>query len=109
MLLEYLQDYTDRVKPLLDQNDLYGRVLTDFEKKWDSGTFPGWPVGPPVRFQCHCWCFSSARVSADLLPLSLQREASSALTHAGAHLDLSAFSSWEVKYFSSHVQLRCLA
>lgn len=44
MLLEYLQDYTDRVKPLLDQNDLYDKVLLDFEKKWDSGTFPGWPV-----------------------------------------------------------------
>uniref|UniRef100_A0A3P9IVA9 Splicing factor 3a subunit 3 n=1 Tax=Oryzias latipes TaxID=8090 RepID=A0A3P9IVA9_ORYLA len=44
MLLEYLQDYTERVKPLLDQNDLYGKVLTDFEKKWDNGTFPGWPV-----------------------------------------------------------------
>uniref|UniRef100_A0AAQ4RAV4 Splicing factor 3a, subunit 3 n=1 Tax=Gasterosteus aculeatus aculeatus TaxID=481459 RepID=A0AAQ4RAV4_GASAC len=43
MLLEYLQDYTDRVKPLLDQNELYGKVLLDFEKKWDNGTFPGWP------------------------------------------------------------------
>ncbi|XP_043994397.1 splicing factor 3A subunit 3 [Gambusia affinis] len=66
MLLEYLQDYTDRVKPLLDQNELYGKVLIDFEKKWENGTFPGWP-----------------------------KETSSALTHAGAHLDLSAFSSWE--------------
>uniref|UniRef100_A0A8C9VRY7 Splicing factor 3a, subunit 3 n=1 Tax=Scleropages formosus TaxID=113540 RepID=A0A8C9VRY7_SCLFO len=66
MLLEYLQDYTDRVKPLLDQNELYGKILADFEKKWDNGTFPGWP-----------------------------KETSSALTHAGAHLDLSAFSSWE--------------
>lgn len=44
MLLEYLQDYTDRVKPLLDQNELYNKVLTDFEKKWDIGNFPGWPV-----------------------------------------------------------------
>ena len=44
MLLEYLQDYTDRVKPLLDQNELYGKVLLDFEKKWENGTFPGWPV-----------------------------------------------------------------
>lgn len=44
MLLEYLQDYTDRVKPLLDQNELYGKVLADFEKKWENGTFPGWPV-----------------------------------------------------------------
>lgn len=44
MLLEYLQDYTDRVKPLLDQNDLYGKVLSEFEKKWENGTFPGWPV-----------------------------------------------------------------
>lgn len=58
MLLEYLQDYTDRVKPLLDQNDLYGRVLTDFEKKWDSGTFPGWPVGSPFRCH-HRWWFCS--------------------------------------------------
>uniref|UniRef100_A0A674D882 Splicing factor 3a, subunit 3 n=1 Tax=Salmo trutta TaxID=8032 RepID=A0A674D882_SALTR len=66
MLLEYLQDYTERVKPLLDQNDLYGKILGEFEKKWEMGTFPGWP-----------------------------KETSSALTHAGAHLDLSAFSSWE--------------
>ncbi|XP_033375481.1 splicing factor 3A subunit 3 isoform X2 [Parus major] len=66
MLLEYLQDYTDRVKPLLDQNELFGKIQTEFEKKWENGTFPGWP-----------------------------KETSSALTHAGAHLDLSAFSSWE--------------
>ncbi|XP_016412870.1 splicing factor 3A subunit 3-like, partial [Sinocyclocheilus rhinocerous] len=66
MLLEYLQEYTDRVKPLLDQNELYGKILAEFEKKWESGMFPGWP-----------------------------KETSSALTHAGAHLDLSAFSSWE--------------
>uniref|UniRef100_A0A8C4T338 Splicing factor 3a, subunit 3 n=1 Tax=Erpetoichthys calabaricus TaxID=27687 RepID=A0A8C4T338_ERPCA len=66
MLLEYLQDYTDRVKPLLDQNELYEKILNEFEKKWENGTFPGWP-----------------------------KETSSALTHAGAHLDLSAFSSWE--------------
>lgn len=48
MLLEYLQDYTDRVKPLLDQNELYNKVLTDFEKKWDIGNFPGWPVSSRV-------------------------------------------------------------
>lgn len=50
MLLEYLQDYTDRVKPLLDQNELYGKVLSDFEKKWENGTFPGWPVSSPDKF-----------------------------------------------------------
>uniref|UniRef100_A0A2K6UM94 Matrin-type domain-containing protein n=1 Tax=Saimiri boliviensis boliviensis TaxID=39432 RepID=A0A2K6UM94_SAIBB len=66
MLLEYLQDYTDRVKPLQDQNELFGKIQAEFEKKWENGTFPGWP-----------------------------KETSSALTHAGAHLDLSAFSSWE--------------
>lgn len=44
MLLEYLQDYTDRVKPLLDQNELFGKIQTEFEKKWENGTFPGWPV-----------------------------------------------------------------
>lgn len=44
MLLEYLQDYTDRVKPLLDQNELFGKIQAEFEKKWENGTFPGWPV-----------------------------------------------------------------
>uniref|UniRef100_A0A8D2M8V9 Uncharacterized protein n=1 Tax=Zonotrichia albicollis TaxID=44394 RepID=A0A8D2M8V9_ZONAL len=66
MLLEYLQGYTDRVEPLLDQNELFEKTQTEFEKKRENGTFPGWP-----------------------------KETSSALTHAGAHLDLSAFSSWE--------------
>uniref|UniRef100_A0A2K5F0J1 Splicing factor 3A subunit 3 n=1 Tax=Aotus nancymaae TaxID=37293 RepID=A0A2K5F0J1_AOTNA len=55
-----------RVKPLQDQNELFGKIQAEFEKKWENGTFPGWP-----------------------------KETSSALTHAGAHLDLSAFSSWE--------------
>lgn len=41
-------------------------VSKDFELQWEVGTFPGWP-----------------------------KEASGALTHSGAHLDLSAFSSWE--------------
>ncbi|XP_064473083.1 splicing factor 3A subunit 3-like [Ornithodoros turicata] len=65
-LLEYLQDYSLRVKPLLDLNQEMDNVVADFEKQWEGGTFPGW-----------------------------QKEAGSALAHAGAHLDLSAFSSWE--------------
>uniref|UniRef100_UPI00358EDC32 splicing factor 3A subunit 3 n=1 Tax=Myxine glutinosa TaxID=7769 RepID=UPI00358EDC32 len=65
-LLDYLQDYTDRVKPLLDQNELHGKIQMDMERKWETGVFPGWP-----------------------------KETSSALAHSGAHLDLSAFSSWE--------------
>ena len=44
MLLENLQDYTDRVKPLQDQNELFGKIQNEFEKKWENGTFPGWPV-----------------------------------------------------------------
>ncbi|KAL4680700.1 hypothetical protein H8959_022641 [Pygathrix nigripes] len=66
MLLENLQDYTDRVKPLQDQNELFGKIQAESEKKWENGTFPGW-----------------------------SKETSGALTHAGAHLDLSAFSSRE--------------
>ncbi|KAM7309233.1 putative splicing factor 3A [Ixodes scapularis] len=65
-LLDYFQDYTLRVKPLLDINQEMENVMADFEKQWEAGTFPGW-----------------------------QKEAGSALAHAGAHLDLSAFSSWE--------------
>ncbi|KTF72507.1 hypothetical protein cypCar_00040838 [Cyprinus carpio] len=88
MLLEYLQEYTERVKPLLDQNELYGKILAEFEKKWESGMFPGWPVG----------LCSGDRINELYRPyyyMCSRKETSSALTHAGAHLDLSAFSSWE--------------
>ncbi|XP_071455361.1 splicing factor 3A subunit 3 [Hetaerina americana] len=65
-LLEYLHDYTQRVKPLLDINTEMENVVLEFITHWENGTFPGWP-----------------------------KEAGSALTNIGAHLDLSAFSSWE--------------
>ncbi|UYV64273.1 SF3A3 [Cordylochernes scorpioides] len=65
-LLDYLQDYTNRVKPLLDLNEEIEHVVDEFEKQWDNGNFPGWA-----------------------------KETGGALTHTGAHLDLSAFSSWE--------------
>lgn len=43
-LLEYLQDYCSRVKPLLDLNEVMEKVLNEFEKQWDKDLFPGWPV-----------------------------------------------------------------
>jgi len=171
MLLEYLQEYTDRVKPLLDQNELFGKIQTEFEKKWENGTFPGWPVSScefsvkQLWIQCECFCvcdgfpmhclceiiaevefeenlhlkvaflklcllliFSVISLHGSVIEcfcvwnellfcmlddciawrvkeyhtdvpcvFSWQKETSSALTHAGAHLDLSAFSSWEVR------------
>lgn len=65
-LLGYMEDYCMRVKPLMDLHEEMGSVNKDFEEQWTDGSFPGWP-----------------------------KETSGALTHAGAHLDLSAFSSWE--------------
>ncbi|PVD28299.1 hypothetical protein C0Q70_10886 [Pomacea canaliculata] len=65
-LLDYLSQYLSKVKPLLDQNETMEQVQTQFELDWADGVVPGWP-----------------------------KEATGALTHAGAHLDLSAFSSWE--------------
>ncbi|XP_067675220.1 splicing factor 3A subunit 3-like [Haliotis asinina] len=65
-LLDYMADYTTRVRPLLDLNEEVDGVQKEFEKIWSDGMFPGWP-----------------------------KEATGALTHSGAHLDLSAFSSWE--------------
>ena len=65
-LLEYLGDYIVRVKPLFDLNTEMDRMKTDFAVQWAEGSFPGWP-----------------------------KEATGALMHGGAHLDLSAFSSWE--------------
>ena len=66
MLLDYLYDFTKRVQPLLDLNTELEDVRTEFEPKFNSGEFQGWP-----------------------------KETGGALTHTGAHLDLSAFSSSE--------------
>merc|ERR1712156_1089247 len=65
-VLDYLYDFTRRVKPLLNLSDEMSEVYGDFEPKFIAGEFPGWP-----------------------------KETGGALTHTGAHLDLSAFSSPE--------------
>lgn len=65
-LLNYLFDYTKRTKPLMDINEELSEAQKDFEGKFSSGDFPGWP-----------------------------KETGGALAHTGAHLDLSAFSSPE--------------
>ncbi|KAK7107124.1 splicing factor 3A subunit 3-like [Littorina saxatilis] len=65
-LLDYLSHYLSKVKPLLDQHEVLEVVQSQCESDWMEGIVPGWP-----------------------------KEATGALTHAGAHLDLSAFSSWE--------------
>uniref|UniRef100_A0A667XVY4 Splicing factor 3a, subunit 3 n=1 Tax=Myripristis murdjan TaxID=586833 RepID=A0A667XVY4_9TELE len=72
MLLEYLQDYTDRVKPLLDQNELYGKVLTDFDKKWENGTFPGWPVSGCGCLDEQCFNTCLDRLKSALMALGLK-------------------------------------
>lgn len=65
-LLQYLKGFLSRIKPLLDQAHEMGVAHQEFAKQWEAGTFPGWP-----------------------------KETGGALTNVGAHLDLSAFSSWE--------------
>jgi len=66
-LLEYLHDFTQRIRPLMDISEEMGHVAKDFEAKFEAGEFPGWPKERP----------------------------GGALAHTGAHLDLSAFSSPE--------------
>ncbi|XP_033635336.1 splicing factor 3A subunit 3-like [Asterias rubens] len=66
LLLDYLHSYTRRLKPLLEMSEELEKVRITYESQWESGSFPGWG-----------------------------KEAASALAHAGAHLDLSAFSSPE--------------
>lgn len=65
-LLDYLYNYLQRVRPLLDIDTELVNSKKDFEKRWTEGTFPGWP-----------------------------KEASGALSKSGAYLDLSGYSSWE--------------
>lgn len=65
-LNNYLGSFVQRVRPLLDVNAEMEQVKSDFQQQWQVGQFPGWP-----------------------------KEQESAMTHTGAHLDLSAFSSPE--------------
>ncbi|XP_075145167.1 splicing factor 3A subunit 3 [Haematobia irritans] len=66
-LNEYLHNFILRVQPLHDIDEELVKVELDFQKQWLQGTFPGW----------------------------VSKETESALANTGAHLDLSAFSSWE--------------
>jgi len=65
-MLDYLGEYLSKIKPLVDLHEVVEQVHSEFEGLWTEGMFPGWP-----------------------------KEATGALTHSGAHLDLSAFSSPE--------------
>ncbi|KAF8570098.1 hypothetical protein P879_06360 [Paragonimus westermani] len=65
-LLAYLEDFLSRARPIVDYEEEMKDALAKFETQWSQGTFPGWG-----------------------------REAAPALTHGGAHLDLTAFTAWE--------------
>ena len=65
-LLPYLDNYLNRVRPLFDVTKHNDKVTAAFEKDWAEGNCPGWP-----------------------------KEASGALAHTGAHLDLTSFTTWE--------------
>lgn len=65
-LVDYLRSFVCRVKPLMDIDIEMLGANDIMESQWEAGMFPGWP-----------------------------KEAGSALTNIGAHLELSAFSSWE--------------
>ncbi|KAK3741615.1 hypothetical protein QZH41_019259, partial [Actinostola sp. cb2023] len=65
-LLDYLYMYFQRIEPIYDIDKELASLTHEFEMQWAQGKFPGW-----------------------------QKDASSALAHSGAHLDLSAFSSPE--------------
>ena len=43
-LFDYLVDFIKRAKPLYDIDSEIAATLSDFDKKWDDGTFPGWQV-----------------------------------------------------------------
>lgn len=43
-LLEYLQNYIGRVRPLLDLDHEINTTLENFYTQWENGTFVGWPV-----------------------------------------------------------------
>merc|ERR1712050_67248 len=64
-LLQYLYEYAEKVKPLIDWNEDLNETKNDFEKQWNAAQFPGWT------------------------------DAGSAMKQTGAHLDLSQIQSAE--------------
>ncbi|VDD80100.1 unnamed protein product [Mesocestoides corti] len=63
-LIEYLEGYISRAKPMVDLAEESAKAIARFEKEWPEGNFPGW--GTPAT--------------------------PSALAHTGAHLDLTPFT-----------------
>ena len=49
-LLDYLHDYIQRIKPLLNIDEELASIKNTFSTQWESGTFPGWPVSK-IPFQ----------------------------------------------------------
>lgn len=66
-LISYLEGYLSRAKPMLDLNEISSAALARFEREWAEGVFPGWGKG------------GSGEATT------------SALSRAGAHLDLTPF------------------
>nr|CDS29194.1 serine:threonine protein phosphatase 6 [Hymenolepis microstoma] len=66
-LISYLEGYLARAKPMLDLTEVSNNALARFEREWSEGVFPGW---------------SGVTGSAS---------STSALSHGGAHLDLTPF------------------
>lgn len=92
-LLDYLHGYLLRIKPLYNIDQEMETVRKDFEQQWQSGSFPGWQV----MLNCTYFTFSSVLTTnlLEFLSTWAQKESGGALMNVGAHLDLSAFSSWE--------------
>ncbi len=43
-LLEYMEGFLLRIKPLHDVQKEMELVVEDFSQDWEGGVFPGWPV-----------------------------------------------------------------
>uniref|UniRef100_A0A914WN70 Matrin-type domain-containing protein n=1 Tax=Plectus sambesii TaxID=2011161 RepID=A0A914WN70_9BILA len=65
-LVDYLRTFLMRTRPLHDIKDELNKCAAEFDRKWTEGSFPGWPQ---------------------------ETTSQGALTHSGAYLDLSPFSS----------------
>lgn len=43
-LVDYLRDFVNRIKPLMDADSELHNAIDIMESQWEAGTFPGWPV-----------------------------------------------------------------
>ena len=93
-LIQYFCEYLNKIRPLLDLDKENDDVAKNFEKEWDIGMFPGWPVRLRRRRR-HLDLSDFLLIFIRDCDLQKEMRENQPSDGGGEHLDLSPFNSWE--------------